>query len=120
MTAGGCSGTPADPAADPASHIPARLIAARDMNDASGAAALGLDALPMNMPAVIERIDWDRLGEGARRLRALGFDEGVAIESLHHGGLFGRDPIACRVGRMTVALRRAQAAAVTVRPAAAA
>jgi ferrous iron transport protein A len=28
----------------------------------------------------------------------------------------GRDPIACRVGRMTVALRRAHAAAISVIP----
>ncbi len=86
------------------------------MNDASGPPALRLDELPLNTPAVIEHVDWERLGDGARRLRALGFDHGVAVEPLHRGGLFGRDPIACRVGRMTVALRRAQAAAVTVRP----
>jgi ferrous iron transport protein A len=37
------------------------------------------------------------------------------VELLHHGPV-GRDPIACRVGRMTVALRRAHAAAISVIP----
>jgi len=46
-------------------------------------------------------------------MRELGFDEGVRIETLHSGP-FGRDPIACRVGRMIVAIRRAHAAAVIV------
>jgi len=46
-------------------------------------------------------------------MRELGFDEGVAVETLHRGPL-GLDPIACRIGRMTVAIRRAHAAAVSV------
>ena len=50
--------------------------------------------------------------------RELGFDEGVAVEVLHRAGLRG-GPIACRIGRMTVAIRRAVAAAVHVAPAAA-
>jgi len=37
----------------------------------------------------------------------------VAIESLH-GAPFGKDPLAVRIGRMTVAMRRAQARAITV------
>jgi ferrous iron transport protein A len=41
----------------------------------------------------------------ACRLRHFGFDEGVTVEPLHLGP-FGRDPIAIRVGRMTVAIRR--------------
>jgi ferrous iron transport protein A len=49
-----------------------------------------------------------------KRLRELGFDEGVNIETLHSGSIFGRDPIACRVGRMTVAIRRSQASAIHV------
>ena len=53
------------------------------------------------------------LGEtAARRLRALGFDDGVAVEALHKGGMIAKDPIAVRVGRMTVALRKLQAAAI--------
>jgi ferrous iron transport protein A len=78
-----------------------------------------LDQLPLRLPAHISAIDWASLGEAeARRLRELGFDEGVAVEALHRGGWFGRDPIACRVGRMTVAIRRAQAAAISVSTAA--
>jgi ferrous iron transport protein A len=73
-----------------------------------------LDELPMRTAGHIVAIDWSRLREKeARRLRELGFDEGVAIETLHRGP-FGLDPIACRVGRMTVAIRRAHAAAVSV------
>ncbi|MBO9708651.1 MAG: ferrous iron transport protein A [Caulobacter sp.] len=48
-----------------------------------------------------------------RRLLEMGFVEGARIEILHEG-LFGRDPIAVRVDDMRVALRRREAAAVTV------
>ncbi len=73
-----------------------------------------LDELPLRAPARISAIDWAALAprEG-QRLRELGFDEGVAVEALHRGP-FGRDPIACRIGRMTVAIRRAHAAAISV------
>ena len=75
---------------------------------------LSLDQLPFRTPAVVAAIDWRALDEGdAKRLRNLGFDEGVEIESLH-GAPFGKDPLAVRIGRMMVALRRAQARAVTV------
>ena len=75
-----------------------------------------LEQLPLRQRARITTIDWNGLApHEARRLRELGFDEGVAIELLHHGPM-GRDPIACRVGRMTVALRRAHAAAISVEP----
>lgn len=78
-----------------------------------------LDQLPLNRPARVSAIAWDDLAESAaRRLRELGFDEGVAIEAIHQAP-FGKDPIACRVGRMTIALRRAQAHAITVEPIAA-
>jgi ferrous iron transport protein A len=73
--------------------------------------------LPFNQEATIDAIDWAMLSaRDARRLRELGFDEGVAVEPLHGGGLFVRDPIAVRIGRMTVAIRRSHAAAVTVEP----
>lgn len=73
-----------------------------------------LDQLPLRKLATIAGMDWDGLTRAeAKRLRELGFDEGVTIEALHHAP-FGRDPIACRVGRMTVALRRASAAAIRV------
>ena len=52
-------------------------------------------------------------------MRELGFDEGVGVEALHHGPV-RKDPIAVRLGRMTVAIRRAQAEAIQVVEAAAA
>lgn len=75
---------------------------------------LSLDQLPFRTPATVTGIDWSLLPESdARRLRNLGFDEGVAVEALH-GAPFGKDPLAVRVGRMTVAMRRAQARAIRV------
>jgi ferrous iron transport protein A len=49
-----------------------------------------------------------------RRLLELGFVEGAQVELLHEG-LFGRDPIAMKVDDMRVALRRHEAASLTVR-----
>jgi ferrous iron transport protein A len=78
--------------------------------------AIPLDSLGLGRCARIVSIDWAVLDEAeARRLRQFGFDEGVAIEPLHLGP-FGRDPLAVRVGRMTVAIRRAHARAVHVIP----
>jgi ferrous iron transport protein A len=75
-----------------------------------------LDQLPLGRPSRIISIDWLGLDrEAARRMRELGFDDGVAIEALHRSAF--RGPIACKVGRMIVALRRVQAAAVMVEPA---
>ena len=51
------------------------------------------------------------------RLIELGFVEGAAVEVLHEG-LLGRDPIAVRVDGVTVALRRREAMAIIVTPAA--
>ena len=75
-----------------------------------------LDQLALGARALVAAIDWAALDEGeAARLRHFGFDEGVAVEPLHLGP-FGRDPIAIRVGRMTVAIRRKHAGAVRVVP----
>lgn len=75
---------------------------------------LSLDQLKLGSRAQIATIDWSALGESdACRLRHFGFDEGVTVEPLHLGP-FGRDPLAVRVGRMTVAIRRAHARAVRV------
>ncbi|PZU58299.1 MAG: ferrous iron transport protein A [Brevundimonas sp.] len=49
-----------------------------------------------------------------RRLLELGFVEGARVELLHEG-LFGRDPIAIRVDDMRVALRRHEAASLTMK-----
>ena len=71
---------------------------------------------PLREPAIVAGVDWDALAtlEG-RRLRELGLDEGVMIEVLHRARL-GNGPIACRIGRMTVALRRSVAATIRVVP----
>ena len=77
---------------------------------------LSLDQLKLGTKARVISIEWDDLGHAeACRLRHFGFDEGVAVEPLHLGP-FGRDPIAIRVGRMTVAIRRKHAGAVRVVP----
>lgn len=47
------------------------------------------------------------------RLREMGFAEGLDVEILHQNP-FGRDPIAVRIGAMTVALRRAEANLIEV------
>jgi ferrous iron transport protein A len=73
-----------------------------------------LDQLKLGTRARIAVIDWSALGDKeASRLRHFGFDEGVSVEPLHLGP-FGRDPLAIRVGRMTVAIRRSHARAVKV------
>ena len=75
-----------------------------------------LDQLPFRTPATVTGVDWPSLTPAeARRLRNLGLDEGVQIESLH-GGPIGRDPLAIRIGRMTVAVRRAHARTISVEP----
>lgn len=78
---------------------------------------LRLDQLPRHCIATVAEVDWSALDESTqRRLRNLGLDEGVEVEALHTGP-FGRDPIAVRIGRMTLALRRAHARVVHVRTA---
>ena len=81
--------------------------------------ATSLEQLRSGVRARISGIDWAHLDDAsASRLRHFGFDEGVMVESLHSGP-FGRDPLAVKVGRMTVAIRRAHARAVRVVPEAA-
>ena len=73
-----------------------------------------LDLLAIGTRARVSAINWSLLETAeANRLRHFGFDDGVLVEPLHLGP-FGRDPIAIRVGRMTVAIRRAHARAVSV------
>ena len=84
---------------------------------ATSATPVSLEKLPRHAHATLAQIDWTSLSvPEARRLRELGFDEGVDIEMLHRSR-FGKGPIACRIGRMTVAMRRAVAASVRVLPA---
>lgn len=74
-----------------------------------------LDELPTGASARIASVDWHDLAEDeAKRLQALGIDTGVEIAIAHRGVLLGRDPLAIRVGRMTVALRRSHARAISV------
>ena len=77
---------------------------------------LTLDQLKVGAKARVTTIHWASLDEGEGcRLQHFGFDEGVTVEPLHLGP-FGRDPIAIRVGRMTVAIRRRHAGAIRVTP----
>ena len=48
-----------------------------------------------------------------RRLLELGLVEGANVELIHEG-LFGRDPMALKVDDMRVALRRKEAASLTI------
>jgi ferrous iron transport protein A len=73
-----------------------------------------LDQLDLGAKGQIASVEWTALDEGeACRLKHFGFDEGVTVEPLHLGP-FGRDPLAVRVGRMTVAIRRNHARAIRV------
>lgn len=72
-----------------------------------------LDKLPLNQHATVRAIDWAAMPDSeGHRLRSLGLEEGVKIEALHRGILLWKDPLAVRVGRMTIALRRKVAAAI--------
>ena len=74
-----------------------------------------LDHLQRGESATIIAIDWGQLApEEARRLRALGIDEGAEVSISHRGVFGGRDPLAVMIGRMSVAIRRAHAAAMQV------
>lgn len=74
-----------------------------------------LDILPIGQRARIVAVDWSRLvEEEARRLRALGLYEGARVAVSHRGVFGGGDPLAVMIGRMTVALRKAHAAAMQV------
>jgi ferrous iron transport protein A len=75
-----------------------------------------LDQLPNGQRAEIAAIDWSILPpDEGKRLRALGIDEGAMVSIRQRGIFFGRDPIALDIGRMTVAIRRVHARAITLR-----
>ena len=75
-----------------------------------------LDTLPPLTRAEITGVDWSVLApDEAKRLRALGIDQGALVAVAHRGIFAGKDPLAIMVGRMTVALRRVHARAMTVR-----
>ena len=76
-----------------------------------------LESLERGSRARIVAVDWDRLApEDAVRLRALGLDEGARVAIAHRGVMWGRDPLAVTIGRMTVAVRRSHAAAMEIEP----
>lgn len=76
-----------------------------------------LDSLPTGQRARITAVDWAALApDEGRRLRALGIDEGARIAVSHRGIFLGHDPLAIMIGRMSVAIRRAHARAMTVEP----
>lgn len=88
-----------------------------------------LTSLARNHPAYVDSVDWAALPDAdGKRLRELGLCEGASIELLHRAGILGwllhrlgftqgarRGAYACRVGRMTIAMRAAHAAAIGVR-----
>ena len=74
-----------------------------------------LDELPLGHPARIVAVAWDTLvPEEGQRLRALGLDVGAHVTLAYRGVFAGRDPLAVEIGRMTVAVRRAHARAMSV------
>ena len=77
-----------------------------------------LDSFEHEKSARIVAVEWSSLAEDeAKRLRALGVDEGAEVAVVHRGIFGTRDPLAIRIGRMTIALRRAHALAIEVEPA---
>jgi ferrous iron transport protein A len=78
--------------------------------------AIRLAQMPPHQPGTVAAVDWSDLSlPEARRLRELGLDEGVEVSLVRGSGILG-GPVACRIGRMTVALRRHVARAIHVSP----
>ena len=76
-----------------------------------------LETLERGKPARITSVDWSAIApEEGKRLRALGIDEGAKVSISHQGIFGGKDPIAILIGRMTIAIRRVHAAAMSVEP----
>ena len=77
-----------------------------------------LDGFEHDKTARIVAVDWASLAEDeGKRLKALGVDEGAEVAVIHRGVFGTRDPLAIRIGRMTIALRRSHALAIEVEPA---
>lgn len=74
-----------------------------------------LDLLESEKLATIVTVNWTALADDeAKRLQALGIDTGAEVTVMHRGIFGTRDPLAIRIGRMTVALRRSHALAIEV------
>lgn len=77
-----------------------------------------LDQLATGQAARIAAVDWGCLADDeVKRLQALGIDCGAQVAVAHRGIFFGSDPLAIRIGAMTLAVRRSHARAITVEPA---
>lgn len=67
--------------------------------------------------ARIVAVDWGALAPAeGKRLQALGIDTGTVITMAHKGVFGSADPLAIRIGRMTVAVRRVHGQAIAVEP----
>lgn len=63
----------------------------------------------------MDRIDWGRISPAdGQRLREFGLCEGASVELMHRGGWAGGGAVACRIGRMTIAMRASHAAAIEI------
>lgn len=77
-----------------------------------------LDTFDHAVPVRIVTVNWALLAaDEGKRLKALGVDEGAEVAILHRGIFGARDPLAIRLGSMTIALRRSHARAIEVEPA---
>lgn len=78
-----------------------------------------LSDLPKGLPAVVERVDDAHTDDPiAQRLRDLGFVHGEPLRVVACGPL-GADPLLIQIGSTRFALRRSEAARVSVHAAAA-
>ena len=79
-----------------------------------------LTDLKIGETATIQSFDTSRIDDNdfavdlEDRLLEIGFEEGLAVELLHQGPI-GKDPLAVKIGNMTVALRRAEAEAIILK-----
>ena len=75
-----------------------------------------LEDLPLGERAQVERVEAGTFGDGfTTRLRAMGIESGKRLKVLRRGTFGG--PLVVQVGTTTiVAMRRAEAALVVVRP----
>jgi ferrous iron transport protein A len=74
-----------------------------------------LSDLPQGSPAVVDRVDDIHTDDPiAQRLRDLGFVDGEPVRVVAQGPM-GADPLLIQIGSTRFALRRSEAARVTVR-----
>jgi ferrous iron transport protein A len=77
--------------------------------------AVRLSELPKGSPAVVDRVDDAHASDPiAQRLRDLGFVDGEPLRVVATGPM-GGDPLLIQIGSTRFALRRAEAARVSVR-----